>query len=510
MPETNYPVFNVRDFGASGKKEDNAQAAIQKTIDTCGNAGGGIVYFPPGDYTTGTLHLRSFVRMVVEAGATVFSSKDLAAFDKHGLFYAEDVEHISLEGRGVINGQSEYEWHMNNMRDWYIYPNQVQAEEAGVPLMRAFPTANSYGNLVLFVRCTDVLISGLSFIDSPSWTMHIWGCERLVIDGVYVNTNLKAGVWADGIDPDGCKDVRISNCTIQTGDDALVFYSSDIFGEARACENITVSNCRLTSSSSGIKFCDGNRKAIRNVTIDNCVIAGANRGLAFMVFDGGLLENVILSNLTIECERYDWFWWGDGEPIHFNLIKRSEIDPNMDKTKEPEIGIIRNIIVNNVIARGYGTNLIHGHVNSFLENVTLQNIQLSIAFDPQGSPRKMEQAVVVENVRNLTLKDFEIRWDKPYSEKWQSAITFQNVFDLTLDGVSARQAPNQTDSPAILFNGVDGAFIRNCKAQAGTGTFLKVNENKNANIFLGSNNTYQAKVEVELEGGVDPAVVKKV
>jgi polygalacturonase len=397
---------------------------------------------------------------------------------------------------------------MNDMRDWYIYPNQVQAEKAGVPLMRAFPTANSIGHLVLFIRCTDVKISGLSFIDSPSWTMHIWGCERLNIDGVYISTSLKAGVWADGIDPDGCKDVHISNCTIQTGDDALVFYSSPSYGEARPCENITVTNCRLTSASSGIKFCDGNQKAIRNVTIDNCTITSANRGLAFMVFDGGILENVVISNLTIECVRYDWFWWGDGDPIHFNLIKRSEIDPNIDKSKEPKEGIIRNILVKNIIAKGYGTNLIHGHINSPLENVTLEDIHLSLAFDPQGSPRKMDNAVVVENARNLRLKNFEIDWRPPYSNLWRSAITVDNVDGLTLDGVSAKQAPNNTDAPAIVMRKVNGAVVTHCQAQEGTGTFLKFKGKKIKNVLLYQNDTRAAQVPYALSKEMTKEIIK--
>jgi polygalacturonase len=80
----------------------------------------------------------------------------------------------------------------------------------------------------------------------------------MVIDGVYIRSSLKEAVWADGIDPDGCKDLRISNCTIETGDDALVFYSMNWFGPALPGENITVTNCRLSSASSAIKFCDGN------------------------------------------------------------------------------------------------------------------------------------------------------------------------------------------------------------------------------------------------------------
>ena len=73
-------IFNVKDYGATGIKTDNAQAAIQKAIDACGKAGGGMVYLPPGEYTSGTLHLRSHVRFHIEGGATLYASKDMSLF----------------------------------------------------------------------------------------------------------------------------------------------------------------------------------------------------------------------------------------------------------------------------------------------------------------------------------------------------------------------------------------------------------------------------------------------
>lgn len=454
-------IFNVRDFGANGKKEVNAQVAIHTAIDACAQAGGGIVYFPPGDYTTGTIHLRSHIRILIEGGATIYSSKDPASFDKRGLFYGEDLENITIEGRGIVEGQAEYVWRLMDMQDWYIYPNQVRWEEAGFPLMRSFPTANSIGHLVLLIRCKDVQIHGLSFLHSPSWTMHLWGCERLVIDGIYIHTSLKDGVWADGIDPDGCKDLRINNCTIETGDDALVFYSSNIYGPALPCENITVTNCRLSSASSALKFCDGNMNAIRNVTIDNCVITGSNRGIAFMVFDGGIVENVIISNLTIECKRFDWFWWGDGDPLHFNLIRRSEIDPNMDKTKEPPVGRIRNVLIRNIIARGIGACLIHGHPESPLENVSMENVRLEIVSEADSPLQKSPNALTIDNALNIRLKDFEIVWDTPVAPAFRSTLVMENVHGLILDGVSAKPVPNGSSEPAVILKAVDGLLERN-------------------------------------------------
>lgn len=493
-------VFNVRDFGATGKKEDSAQEAIQRAIDACAAAGGGTVYFPPGAYTSGTIHLRSHVRIFIEAGATVFSSKDREAFDKSTLFYGEDLENITIEGRGTVDGQAEYEWRLNDIEDRYIYPNQVLMEQAGLPLMRSFPTANSFGHLVLLLRCNDVRIAGLSFIRSPSWTMRPYQCERVVIDGVHIRTSLQYGVWADGIDPDGCKDVYISNCTIETGDDAIVFYCTDNYGPARPCENITVTNCRLSSASSALKFCDGNMLAIRNVVVDNCVITGSNRGLAFMVFDGGVVENVVFSNLTVECKRFDWFWWGDGDPLHFNLIKRSQIDPRIDPTKEPPVGAIRNVLIRNVIARGMGPCVLNGHPDSYLENITLENVRLAVSEDPQAPPplRKTVNALTVQRARNLRLKDIEIVWEEPSSEKWRSALVLEDIQDLTLDGISARQAGDGSDAPAIVFNRVDGAVVRNCKAPAGTGTFFRFAGKETRHVVLVGNDYRRARVPVHV------------
>ncbi len=500
--------YNVRDYGASGQKAGSAQAAIQQAIDACAAAGGGVVYFPPGDYTTGTLHLRSNLRLYLEAGATVYASKEPAAFDKRALFYGEDLQHITLEGHGVVEGQAEYVWSLMAHRDMYILSNQVLAEQNGVSLMRPFPTENSIGNLVLLIRCQDVQILNLTFLHSPSWTMHLWGCERLVLDGLYIHNDMQDSVWGDGVDPDGCRDLRISNCTIETGDDALVFYSGNSFGPARPCENITVSNCRLSSSSSALKFCDGNQNAIRNVTIDNCVISGANRGLAFMLFAGGILENVVVSNCTIECQRFDWFWWGDGDPIHFNLIQHSDLDPSMDMSQNRPPGIMRNIILSNIIARGPGPNKIHGHKDSPLENVTFDNVRLTISADPHSPWKKGQHALAIDNVRNFSLKDVQITWEAPALDHWQSALTVENAHDLTLEGVSARQGLDAPEAPAVVFKNVHGAVVRDCQAQPGTGAFLHIADAATEDVVLWGNDLRQAKVAVTTAPEANPSAVQ--
>jgi hypothetical protein len=502
----------VRSYGATGNKSYNAQKAIQKAIDACARAGGGTVYLPAGQYTSGTLHLRSHVRLYLESGATLFAAQQESAFDKAALIYGENVEQISVEGRGIVDGQGEYEWKMNDLDDAYIRDNQLLAQSLGKSMMRSFPKGyprrKLYPHLILLLRCKDIRIAGLSFLRSPSWTINPYACERLTIDGVYIHTSLKDGVWADGIDPDGCKDVRIANSTIETGDDAIVFYSSNIWGPPLPCENITITNCRLSSASSALKFCDGNMNSVRNVTIDNCVITGSNRGIAFMVYDGGYIDNVVLSNLVVNCDRFDWFWWGNGDPIYFTIQRRSESLGRPLKADEPPAGSIRNVIIRNVIAHGKGSCLITGHRDSWLDHVSLENIKLFMSTDPAAGYDRTVNAMQFRFARHLTVKDLEVVWDKPELAKWQSALHFEDVKGLTLDNFVGRAAKLQSDTPAIIFNRVSGADVRNSKAQPGTQVYLKIQGATSEGIYLVGNELHEARIPWQVEPDVKDGTVR--
>ena len=463
-------VYNVKNYGATGSKQDDARPALQQAIDACGKSGGGTVYLPPGEYTSGQLHLRSGVRLYLEAGATLFASPEGRQFDpppKSALLIGEDLHDIALEGRGTIDGQASYKWQPNDFNDFYIRPNQLQMEAAGKPLIRAFPagypTETVNPRLVLLLRCQDVRIAGLKFIRSRSWTINPYACKRLVIDGVYIYSSAKEGVWADGFDPDGCQDVRVANSTIDTGDDAIVLWSSNTWGPALPTENVTVTNCRLSSASSALKFCDGNSNAVRRVSVDNVVITNSNRGLAFMVFDGGVVEDVVISNVSIETRRFDWFWWGDGDPIHFNIKRRSEID-GTKRDHEPPAGKIRNVSISNVIAHCTGTSAINGHPDSWLENIHLDNVRLFVAHDPAAPYESTRTAIALRQARNFSIKDSQIRWEQPHSATWQSGLTAEDVEDLRLDTVDVEAAPAST-APVIELTNATKATLQSLRAE---------------------------------------------
>ena len=497
------PYFNVKDYGATGLKPDDARPAIQKAIDACAKAGGGRVYVPPGEYTSGQLHLRSNVRLHLEAGATIFATLDGHQYDdakKAALIYGEDLHDIGIEGAGTLDGQSAYEWHLNTITDHYILGNQRRMEATGKPLMRPFPagfgTETIYPRMVLLLRCTDVRIAGVKMLRSRSWTITPYACKRLVIDDVYIYSSSKDGVWADGIDPDGCQDVRISNSTIETGDDAIVFYSTDNWGPVLPTENVTVTNCRLSSSSSAIKFCDGNSRAVRCVVISNVVITNSNRGLAFMVFDGGIVEDVVISNVTIDTRRFDWFWWGDGDPIHFNIKRRSEID-GRHYVNEPPAGIIRNVTIDNVIAHGQGTSAMQGHPDSWLQGIRFSNVRLFVSHGADAPYEDTSVAMTLKYARDVSMKDVEVHWEDPHSATWESGLAADQVKDLLLSEVTFDAAPGST-KPVMVLNNVDGAIIRQSNIAS-----IQVTGEKSQKIRL-----FETESRASTSSGAPPDAVK--
>ena len=350
------------------------------------------------------------------------------------LIYGEDLHNIAIEGRGTLDGQATYEWRPNNFTDFYILPNQRLMEATGKPLLRSFPAGHPketvYPRLVLLLRCEDVRIAGLKFLRSRSWTINPYACKRLMIDGVYIYSSQKEAVWADGIDPDGCQDVRISNSTIETGDDALVFYSADIWGPALPTENVTVTNCRLSSASSAIKFCDGNSNAIRRVAINNVVITNSNRGIAFMVFDGGVVEDVMISDVADRDPALRLVLVGRwrSDSLQHQAAQRSGW--NQARQRAGGRRSIRNVSIRNVIAHGTGTSAINGHPDSWLDGIHLENVQLFVSHDPNAPYENTRDALTLRDARNFTMKDVRDPLGKAGSRDVATGLAVENVQDL--------------------------------------------------------------------------------
>ena len=511
-------VFDVKLHGATGRKSDDARPAIQKAIDACAAAGGGIVSLPPGDYTSGTLHLRSHVQVELLAGATLFAAKDATAYDfggvpsKASLFFGEDLEDVSLSGNGIVDGQAEYEWRIDDHESAFEHKTLMQT--LGKPLMRSFPKdfpkREVFPHLVWLGRSRNVRVTGLRLQASPSWAVTLYDCDRVLLDNLQVHSSLKEAVWSDGIDLDGCRDVLIANCTIATGDDCVVFISTDVWGPARRCENITVTGCHLSSASAGVKFSEGNRAGISRVLVRQCVLTNVNRGFVFSTALGGDISEVVLADLTIHCHRFDWFWAGDGQPFYFRSTRLSEFNKEPPKPGEAPPGLIRNVTIRNVTASARGSSRIQGHSENPCDAIRFENLKIALSADSGAPFDTATNALQFRWATNVTLKEVEIIWEKPALDSWKSALVFDRVGGLLIDGFSGRGAWPEREVAAIELHQVCDALIRNTRDVATNEVFLRVSGSASRDIRLQGADLGEGRLTVRLEEGLKTNIVTRI
>ena len=297
--------------------------------------------------------------------------------------------------------------------------------------MRRYYRVGVQAYMLILNDCRNVLLQDISIVHSPLWNVRLNDCDRVHVRGVYIYSDLEKGVNADGIDIVSSRNVTISDSIIETADDAIVLKTIARDGQpARPTENVTVTNCVLTSSSTALMIGTETEADIRHVLFNNCVIRNSNKGFGINVQDGATVSDVIVSNLTIETSRRHWNWWGSAEMCKFVLNKR---------TPESRLGVIRDVVVDNVIAHPRGTSTITGHAERPLENIRLSNIDLTML--PENAvDKRATDALRLEHVRGAPIRDLSVRWSGDAAEpKWQSALVLRRVSDFEIDGFTGRQ-----------------------------------------------------------------------
>jgi hypothetical protein len=476
-------LFDVTAHGAKGDGKTLDSAAIQKAIDACHRAGGGVVYFPRGDFLSGTFVLKSNVTLHLSPGATLWGSRHIEDYGPLHLIYARGAENIAIEGSGTINGNGDAFW----------YPGFKPREKRPSPLIE-------------LVECKDVRIENVRIRNTPGWGIHPLLCERVFIRGISMISPYD-GPNTDGIDPDSSRDVIISDSYIETGDDCIVLKTTGRLGlPAPPCENVTITNCVLLSDDAALKLGTESHGDFRHIVFSNCAIRKSNVGLAIYAEDGGTFENVGFSNITIETAptrgRATY-------PIYIDLERRYE-DSRQSR--------VRDIHFSNITIHSMGRLLVGGMPDHPLENLTFRNIFFRVTGyeaveklrKPRGSnrvrpaPQELDYAsapaaMVFANVRGLTLDAVRVHWDAAGTPPERHAIYSARVEDLTVRGFQGRGAATKGKLAAIGLDQSRNVFITGSRAEEGAGVFVGWNGVAKEEILL-SGNDLKGAVQETAEG----------
>lgn len=417
--------YNVLDFGAVGDGHKDDAAAIQKAIDACSAAGGGRVIIPSGKtYLAGPFKLKSFVEFEVEANAKVLANPDERVYTEsafrdnkgEGTIWigGENLVNVTIRGHGIIDGNG-------------ISFMGVELEDSYV--LKPFHVIDPRPHILTIVGGKNIRIHDLTIQNSAYWTVHLIGCDDVAIDNITLLNSLKIRN-SDGIDLDHSKNVRISNCYIESGDDCICLKNRREYEEFGACENITVSNCTMSSRSCAIKIGSENMDRINNVLINNCIITKSNRGIGIQNRDEGTVSNVIFSNIIVDSHLFSDVWWGKAEPIYVTAYPRAA---GNDKDagwrfpkgqREGKVGAVTAIYFNNIKCVSENGIYVGAESADKVSGIVFDNIDVlirKITTLPGGvydrRPSKVEgllkantSAFFLDKVSNITIRNTAVTW----------------------------------------------------------------------------------------------------
>ncbi len=500
--------FDVRDYGtaADGKRMDTR--ALQAAIDACAQAGGGTVLISAGQYLTGALNLRSHVNVYLDSGAVILGSQDPSDYPVYpspwkdsrrrisSLIRGENLTHSSLMGRGTIDGQGQAWW----VREYQTNPEYAREYDAQVPALKETERREELAklqfgipHLVEWLNCKHVLLEGLTLINSPSEAVWPIFCDEMTITGLTI-VNPVPSPDTDGLDPESCRNVHISDCHIDCGDDCISIKSgSDAPGRnmGRPSENITITNLTTLRGHAGVALGSEMSGDIRNVSISNCTFQGTEHGIRIKSRRGrgGVVEGVVVSNIVMQDVREAFtnsMFYDATSPM-----SREEKDPDGLRPVDEGTPRFRNFYMNNITAFGSkSAGQITGLREMPISDVVLSDIRISA-----------EKGFSCQNARQIQFHN--VRIDSTEGP----ALRAKNVQGLELDGFYSAQPHPETC--IVDLEDVSDVFARGCSAAPGTTTFLRVAGEKSSNLVLRANNLRCAARRVAFWRGAGQAILSE-
>jgi polygalacturonase len=501
-------VYNVRAFGARGDGKTVDTPAVNRAIEAAAGAGGGTVHFPAGTYLCFSIRLKSNVALHLEHGAVILAAdpaKDKGAYDtpepnewdmfqdfghshwQNSLIWGINVENVSIDGPGLIDGRGLTRRSPRPRRPLQAGDTPTtlgggQAARPVSPLGEDAPQSemNGLGNKAISLKLSrNVTLRDFSILNGGHFALLATGVDNLTIDNLKVDTN------RDGFDIDSCRNVRVSNCSVNSpNDDAIVLKSSYGLGFARATENVTITNCFVSGYDIGslldatykrnvteapdkdgptgrVKFGTESNGGFKNVTISNVVFDHC-RGLALETVDGGPLEDVTISNITMRDVVT--------APIFLRLGAR------MRGPAGTPPGVLRRVQISNVVVYNADpryASIIAGLPGHPIEDVRLSDIRIlyrgggtraQAALEPPEKETNYPEPSMfgelpaygffIRHARGVELSNVEVGF---MSEDLRPAFHLEDVRGATFTGVAAQKVEGV---PTFVLKNVEDFSVR--------------------------------------------------
>lgn len=470
------PVYNVKNYGAKGNAQSLDTKAINKAIDAAATAGGGTVYFPAGNYLSVTIHLKSNIALYLDQGATIIAAETTpdAQYDlpeknaneiyqdyghshfHNSLIVGENLENVSILGPGKIWGKG------------LLRATRKEKDS------KTEASNDGYGNKTISLKlCRNVILKDFTVFHGGWFVLLLNAVDNLTIDNLKMDTN------RDGMDIISCRNVRVSNCSVNSPhDDAICLKSDFALNYPRAEENITITNCQVSGFVEGsfldgtlkrdesgrpigrIKFGTESNGGFKNITISNCVFNYCS-GLALESVDGALMEDITISNIAMRDIV--------NAPIFIRLGERMR-GPDGTPVGDATRILISNIVAYNIDAKQGA--LIVGLPDHKIQDVTLNNIHLY--FKGGGT---MDQAAI-------KVPELKTEYPEPSRFGITPAYGFfiRDVNDIKIINVETSFIKEDM-RPAYILENVDGADFQHIRSQKLEGvSTIVLRQVKNFNI----------------------------
>ena len=432
-------VFNIKDFGAVGDGQTIDTKAINQAILACSRSNKGKVVIPPGQFVSGSIHLKSNIVIEIQEGGEVLGAPSgLQAYDlpeanqwdmyqdfghshyQNSMIWGENLENVTIKGKGIISGN-----------------NHVVRKNKG---------GGDANKMIAMKLCKNIRIEDVSLMLGGHFAIILNGCDGIDINNVTIKTQ------HDGIDLMACSNVTISNCSIESiryengkkagGDDAIGIKSDFALGYTLPSENITITNCFLYSGCNGIQFGSETAGDIKNVTVMNCIIEHADKaGLGITCNDGSNIENVRFTNITMSKIANPFF-------MLITDRGRAGNDPKIGSIKNVQFENIKCFDVYGYIKDRVFTSMISGLPDHEIENVTFKNIEMML----KGSSEEYDPKREIPYTTKYSPRNFGIRPSSGFYCRNTKNIEFENV---------SIEFENKDVRPLFFFDNVSDIEISN-------------------------------------------------